>query len=159
MGKIAIYAGTFDPVTLGHMDIAGRAAVMFDELVIAVAASPGKKPMFNLDERASMIAKVLESHPNIKVEPFEGLLVKFAGDRGASVLVRGLRGMSDVDHEMQLATLNRAMSPEIETVFLAADPRYSAISSTMVREISNLDGDVTGFVPPLVQTALQQRKR
>lgn len=152
----AIYPGTFDPVTRGHIDVASRAAKMFDKVVLAVAESPGKKPFFDLDERRELAAKVLAHCPNIEITSFQGLMVNCAAEVGASVIVRGLRAVSDFDYEVQLANLNRQLNPEVETVFVAAASQYTFVSSSMVREISALGGDVSPFVDPLVEKALQR---
>jgi len=152
----AIYPGTFDPVTLGHIDVVSRAVKMFDQLIIAVAASPGKKPHFDLAQRCDMAEQVLSRYPNIKVETFSGLLVDFAKTHNASVIVRGLRAVSDFEYEVQLANLNRQMEPDVETVFVAAASQYTFVSSSIVREIASLGGDVSKFVDPLVEKALKE---
>lgn len=157
MDITAIYPGTFDPVTLGHIDVAGRAAKMFDHLIIGVAASPGKEPHFNLKYRCDMVEEVLAKYPNVRVETFTGLLVDFARQQNASVIVRGLRAVSDYEYEAQLANLNRQMEPDVETVFVAAASQYTFVSSSMVREIAALGGDVSKFVDPLVESALKER--
>jgi len=154
----AIYPGTFDPITLGHIDVASRAAKMFDELIIGVAKSPGKSPHFNLEERCALVEQVLSKYKNVRVETFSGLLVEFAKRQGASVIVRGLRAVSDFEYEVQLANLNRQLEPEVETVFVAAASQYTFVSSSMVREISGLGGDVSQFVDPVVGRALQDAK-
>ena len=152
----AIYPGTFDPVTRGHIDVATRAAKMFDSVVLAVAESPGKKPYFDLQERSELAAQVLSHCPNIRIASFSGLMVDCARDIGASVIVRGLRAVSDFDYEVQLANLNRQLNPDVETVFVAAASQYTFVSSSMVREISSLGGDVSQFVDPLVEKALKK---
>ena len=152
----AIYPGTFDPVTLGHIDVVSRAAKMFDQLIIAVAASPGKKPHFDLQQRCDMAEQVLSEYPNVRVETFSGLLVEFAKQHNASVIVRGLRAVSDFEYEVQLANLNRQMEPDVETVFVAAASQYTFVSSSIVREIASLGGDVSQFVDPLVEKALKE---
>ena len=156
MNITAIYPGTFNPVTLGHIDVAGRAAKMFDHLIVAVAASPGKEPHFTLEQRCDMAEQVLSAHSNISVETFSGLLVDFAREKNASVIVRGLRAVSDFEYEVQLANLNRKMEPDVETVFVAAASQYTFVSSSIVREIAALGGDVSQFVDPLVETALKK---
>ena len=156
MDITAIYPGTFDPMTLGHIDVATRAAKMFDDLIIGVAESPGKKPHFDLDHRCEMSRQLLSKFPNVRIETFSGLLVDFATQQNASVVVRGLRAVSDFEYEVQLANLNRQMVPEIETVFVAAASQYTFVSSSIVREIAYLGGDVSKFVDPLVETALKQ---
>lgn len=159
MDITAIYPGTFDPVTLGHIDVAGRAAKMFDQLIIGVAASPGKQPHFDLRHRCDMVEEVLSEFPNVRVETFTGLLVDFAKQQNASVIVRGLRAVSDFEYEVQLANLNRQMEPDVETVFVAAASQYTFVSSSIVREIAALGGDVSKFVDPLVELALKERNR
>ncbi len=153
----AIYPGTFDPVTLGHIDVASRAAKMFDHLIIAVAASPGKQPHFDLQHRCDMAKEVLSDYKNVRIETFSGLLVEFVKAKEASVIVRGLRAVSDFEYEVQLANLNRQMEPDIETVFVAAASQYTFVSSSIVREIAALGGDVSQFVHPLVEAALKER--
>ncbi len=154
MEVTAIYPGTFDPVTLGHIDVATRAAKMFDTVVLAVADSPGKKPHFDLQQRGDLAREVLSHCPNIRVTSFSGLMVDCAKDVGASVIVRGLRAVSDFDYEVQLANLNRQLNPDVETVFVAAASQYTFVSSSMVREIAALGGDVSQFVDPRVEAAL-----
>lgn len=157
MNITAIYAGTFDPVTRGHQDVLARASRMFEQIVVAVAASPGKQPLFDLQQRVQLMQQAVARHDNIRIEPFNGLLVEFAAQQGATVIVRGLRSVTDFDYEVQIASFNRQMHPEIETVFVAADREFSFISSTLVREIASLSGDVSAFVDPLVEQALKKR--
>ena len=154
----AIYPGTFDPITVGHMDVAHRAARMFDELVIGVAASPNKHPFFDLEERVSMAREIMSDYPNITVTSFSGLLVDFTSDIEASVIVRGLRAISDFEYEVQIAGVNRHLKPELETVFIAASQDFTFLSSSIVREIAKLDGDVTDFVHPLVLDAFARHR-
>jgi len=155
----AIYPGTFDPLTLGHIDVAIRASKMFDKLIVAVAASPGKKPYFDLQQRSEMAGKLLAHCSNVSIKPFSGLLVEFANEVGASVIVRGLRAVSDFEYEAQLANLNRQLNSEVETVFVVAASEYTFVSSSMVREIAGLGGDVSQFVDPLVEAALIEKRR
>lgn len=154
----AIYPGTFDPITVGHMDVAHRAARMFDELVIGVAASPNKHPFFDLEERVSMAREIMSDYPNITVTSFSGLLVDFTSEIEASVIVRGLRAISDFEYEVQIAGVNRHLKPELETVFIAASQDFTFLSSSIVREIAKLDGDVTDFVHPLVLDAFARHR-
>jgi pantetheine-phosphate adenylyltransferase len=159
MKNIAIYAGTFDPVTLGHVDLVDRAALIFDKIIVAVAANVNKKPLFTLEERVSMCQQVLSHHNNVKVEGFESLLTDFAHSHDANIILRGLRAVSDFDYEFQLASMNRRIAHDIESIFLMPDERYSYISSRLVREIATLGGDVKHFVPDVVLTALQKKLR
>lgn len=155
MSHTAVYPGTFDPVTLGHVDLARRAARLFDRVIIAVADSRSKKPFFALDERIEMAKEVLKDLGNVEVAGFSGLLMKFVQDHGARVVVRGLRAVSDFDYEFQLAGMNRGMYPDIETVFLTPGEQYMFVSATIVREISVLGGDPAKFVPPHVAERLK----
>ncbi len=148
MTGIAIYPGTFDPVTRGHIDICQRALRMFDQVVIGVADSLAKEPFFNIDERLEMLQIAFADDDRILVKPFSGLLIDFARECGADVIVRGLRAISDFEYEVQLAGMNESLAPEIETVFLTASQRYAFVSSSLVREIARLDGDVSEFLHP-----------
>lgn len=150
----AIYPGTFDPVTLGHLDIVTRAAQMFDQVILAVAASPSKKPMFSLDERVALAGKVLAHLPNVEVVGFSDLMANFARDQQANVLVRGLRAVSDFEYEMQLAQMNRHLLPTLESVFLMPSEGFSFISSSLVKEVARHSGDVSAFLPAPVHQAL-----
>ncbi len=153
----AVYPGTFDPITLGHEDLLRRAARMFDRVIVAVAMAHHKKTMFSLDERMDMAREALADCPQVQVEPFEGLVTEFAAARGGKAMVRGLRSGTDFDYEFQLAGMNRALVPQIETVFLTPASQYQFISSTLVREIAHLGGDVAQFVSPAVLRRLQAR--
>ncbi len=155
--SIAIYPGTFDPITLGHIDLARRAAKLFDEVIIGIAESPKKQTLFTLDERVDMAQQVLADQANIRVISFDGLLVNFAKDQNARILLRGMRAVSDFEFEFQLASMNRSLAPGIESVFLTPTEKYSFLSSTLVREVSQLGGDVSDFVHPLVNIALQEK--
>lgn len=152
-----LYPGTFDPITKGHMDLVGRAAKIFDRVIIAVAASPKKNPAFTLEQRVDMARAVLKEFPNVEVVGFSTLLAHFTREVGANVLLRGLRAVSDFEYEFQLANMNRQLAPEVESLFLTPSEKYSYISSTLVREIAALGGDVTQFVHPVVHQALLQR--
>ena len=154
---IAVYPGTFDPITLGHQDLIRRAANLFGIVIVAVAAAHHKKTMFSLEERLDTVREVVLAYPNVQVESFTGLVRDFAVDHGARVMLRGVRSMTDFDFESQLAGMNRALAPDVETVFLTPDSRYQYISSTLVREIATLNGDVAQFVAPLVHTRLLQK--
>jgi pantetheine-phosphate adenylyltransferase len=161
MKRIAIYPGTFDPITLGHLDIIKRAVKLVDHLVIGVATNASKLPMYPLDERVEMVRTEAENlaagHASIEVLAFETLLVKFAAQVGASVIIRGLRAVSDFEYEFQMVAMNQRLNTDIETVFLMADPRHQAISSRLVKEIALLDGDITPFTTSAVAQALVQR--
>ena len=157
MAGIAVYPGTFDPVTRGHIDIVGRARKMFDRVVIGVADSPAKQPFFNLDERLDMLRTVFAGDDQVQVRPFSGLLIDFARDCEAGIIVRGLRAISDFEYEVQLAGMNRSLAPEIETVFLTAAQRYAFVSSSLVREIARLDGDVSEFLHPEILQRLKDK--
>lgn len=148
MTGIAIYPGTFDPVTRGHIDICERALKMFDKVVIGVADSLAKEPFFDIDERCQMLETAFADNDRISVKRFSGLLIDFARECSAEVIIRGLRAISDFEYEVQLAGMNRSLAPEIETVFLTAAQRYAFVSSSLVREIARLDGDVSEFLHP-----------
>ncbi len=152
-----LYPGTFDPITRGHTDLVERAARIFDEVIIAVAANPKKQPLFSLQERVELAEKVTEHLPNVKVYGFNNLLAHFVKEVDANILMRGLRAVSDFEYEFQLANMNRKLAPDVESIFLTPSEKYSFISSTLVREIAALDGDITEFVHPMVSQALQQR--
>jgi len=154
MTGIAIYPGTFDPVTRGHIDICQRALKMFDHVVIGVADSLAKEPFFDIDERFDMLETVFADSDHISVKPFSGLLIDFARECDAEVIIRGLRAISDFEYEVQLAGMNRSLAPEIETVFLTAAQRYAFVSSSLVREIARLDGDVSEFLHPEILARL-----
>ena len=147
---IALYPGTFDPITLGHEDIVRRAARMFDQVVVAVASAHPKKTMFTLEERLSLTREALKDCTNVQVKTFDGLVIDFAASLGATTMVRGIRSMTDFDYEFQLAGMNRRLAPKIDTVFLNTLDVYQCISSTLVREVNSLGGDVTQFVSPSV---------
>jgi pantetheine-phosphate adenylyltransferase len=154
---IAVYPGTFDPITLGHQDIIRRAAGLFGVVIVAVAAAHHKKTMFSLDERLDIAREVLQSYTNVQVQPFSGLVRDFAVATKASAMVRGVRSVTDFDFEVQLAGMNRALAPDVETVLMLPDARFQYISSTLVREIAMLNGDVAQFVTPDVQRRLLQK--
>ena len=157
MSTKAIYPGTFDPVTLGHLDIVTRAAHMFDRVVLAVAASPSKKPMFSLDERVELARTMVAHLPNVEVVGFSDLMANFARAQQANVLVRGLRAVSDFEYEMQLARMNRHLLPTLESVFLMPTEGFSFVSSSLVKEVARHGGDVSAFLPPHVLQALQAK--
>ena len=154
----AMYPGTFDPVTNGHLNLVRRAAKLFDRVVVAVAASPNKTPMFSLDERIGMARAALADAPNITVDGYTGLTVDYVRQHGLHVIIRGLRAVSDFEFEFQLATMNRHLQPEIESVFLTPAEEYTFVSSTFVREIGILGGDIAAFVPEVVAAALARKR-
>ncbi len=156
---IAVFPGTFDPITLGHQDLIRRSAKLFSSVIVAVAAAHHKKTLFTLDERLETVRAVFASLENVRVEPFTGLVCDFAVEQGASVMVRGVRSVTDFDYEAQLAGMNRALAPDVDTVFLTPDSRYQFISSTLVREIATLKGDVRQFVDAIVHARLMDKLR
>jgi len=156
---IAVYPGTFDPITLGHQDLIARAAGLFDTVIVAVAAAYHKKTMFTLEERMATVAEVMAAYPNVQVQACTGLVSAFSRSVGARVMLRGVRSVTDFDYEAQLAGMNRALEPALDTVFMTPDPRFQHISSTLVREIATLRGDVSQFVAPPVLARLQVKTR
>ena len=157
MERIAVYPGTFDPITNGHTDLVSRAARVFPKVIIAIAESPHKKPLFSLDERIGLARNQMAHLENVEVVGFSNLLVEFVQQIGATVIVRGLRAVSDFEYEFQLASMNRHLAPTVETLFLTPDEDYSFISSSLVKEIARLDGDVSEFVCEEVQQAMARR--
>ena len=157
--KTAVYPGTFDPITNGHTDLVQRAARLFDRVIVAVAANPGKAPAFALESRVGLARTVLAGLPNVEVCSFDSLLVDFLHQRAADIILRGLRAVSDFEYEFQLASMNRQLAPDIETVFLTPAEQYAFVSSSLVREIAMLGGDVSAFVHPEVVAALRGRVR
>ena len=155
--KRAVTPGTFDPITFGHLDVITRAAQLMDEVIVAVAASAGKKPIFTLEERTALARQAVEHLPNVRVEPFEGLLVDFARSREAQVLVKGLRAITDFEYEFQMAALNYQLANELETVFIMSPPQYMYLSSSIVRELASFGSPVDMFVPPHVAKALRDK--
>lgn len=154
---VAVYPGTFDPFTRGHEDLVRRAALLFSRVIVAVARSNSKNPIFDLDERVDIARNALANYPNVKVLGFDCLLMKFVKEQDARVIVRGLRAVSDFEYEFQMAGMNRKLYPDVETVFLTPAEEYMFISATMVREIARLDGDVSKFVQPSVLARLQDK--
>ena len=149
-----MYPGTFDPVTRGHEDLVRRATKLFDEVVVAIATNPDKTPLFSLEERVALASDVLKDLPGVSVTGYEGLTVDFARERGLSTIIRGLRAVSDFEYEFQLATMNRHLADQVETVFLTPTENYTFVSSSLVREIARLGGDVSPFVHPRVAEGL-----
>ena len=158
MAISAMYPGTFDPITLGHEDLVRRAARLFDHVVVAIALDTGSKvPMFTFDERVEMAEQALRHHENVEIKGYSGLTVEYAKQNGHQVIIRGLRAVSDFEYEFQLANMNRALTEDVETVFLTPTDMYTYISSTLVREVAQLGGDVSGFVSPQVKAAIEER--
>ena len=155
--RTAVYPGTFDPITNGHIDLVERAAPLFERLVVGVAASPTKGPALPLELRVQLAREALAPYPNVEVRGFDSLLAHFVSDLGAGVLLRGLRAVSDFEYEFQLASMNRHLIPDVETLFLTPAEQHSFISSSLVREVARLGGDVSGFVHPAVAKALSTR--
>jgi pantetheine-phosphate adenylyltransferase len=153
----AIYPGTFDPPTNGHVDLIQRGSKLFDHLTVAVLNNPGKDPLFTVEERVEMLKEVTAAIGNVSVATFDGLMVEFARQQGASAVLRGIRAISDYEHEFQMALMNRRLAPEVETVFLQPAGRYSFVSSRMVKEVFSFGGDVSGLVPPNVLKRLRVR--
>lgn len=157
MTTTAIYPGTFDPITNGHSDLIVRAGKLFDRIIVAVAVNPSKKPLFSLEERVELAQHSLLGLENVEVCGFEGLLIDVAMEKKANIIIRGLRAVSDFEHEFQLASMNRKMQPEIETLFLTPAEQFTFISSSLIREIATLGGNVSDFVSPVVMSALKAR--
>jgi pantetheine-phosphate adenylyltransferase len=155
--RIAVYPGTFDPITLGHEDIVRRAAALFDEVIVAVAGSTNKRTLFSLEERVLLAQSVFKTAENVKVMGFNSLLMQFVQEQGAQIVVRGLRAASDFEYEFQLAGMNRKLFPQLETLFLTPSEQYMFVSSTLVREVAILDGDVQQFVSPTVNAAIKNK--
>jgi pantetheine-phosphate adenylyltransferase len=157
MSVIAVYPGSFDPITHGHTDLAERAARLFDRVIVAVARHSGKRAVFSLDERVALARAALGNLPNVEVCGFDTLLVDFARAQGARVIVRGLRAVSDFEFEFQLASMNRHLAPDVETLFLTPAEQYAFVSSSLVREVATLGGDISAYVHPQVAGALRER--
>ena len=157
MKLTAVYPGTFDPITNGHLDILSRGGKMFDRIVVAILRNPDKDPLFPLEERVEILKTVVSRWSNVQVESFDGLLVAFARARGAQVIVRGLRALSDFEYEFQMTLMNQRLEPGIQTVFMMPSEAYSYVSSRLVKEVARLGGDVTGLVPPEVVSRLRKR--
>jgi pantetheine-phosphate adenylyltransferase len=157
MPVTALYPGTFDPPTSGHVDLVERGAKLFDHLTVAILVNPVKNPLFTVDERVEMLKEATVGIGNVSVATFDGMMVDFARQQGASAVLRGIRAISDYEHEFQMALMNRRLAPEIETVFLQPAGRYSFVSSRMVKEVFSFGGDVSGLVPPNVLKRLRAR--
>jgi pantetheine-phosphate adenylyltransferase len=156
---VAIYPGSFDPLTNGHLDLISRSAKLAGRLVVAVLKNSQKQPLFAVEERVAMIREAVEEKKNVEVDAFDGLLVDYAAQRGANVIVRGIRAISDYEAELRMALMNRRLRPETETIFLMAGEEFSYVSSRMIKEIFTLGGDVSGFVPPSVAERLHRKLR
>ena len=157
MSVKALYPGTFDPLTNGHVDLIHRGAKLFEQLTVAILSNPVKNPLFTVEERVEMLKEATSALSNVSVATFDGLMVEFARQRGAAAVLRGIRAISDYEHEFQMALMNRRLAPEIETVFLQPAGRYSFVSSRMVKEVFSFGGDVSGLVPPNVLKRLRAR--
>ena len=158
-GRTAIYPGTFDPMTNGHVSIIKRALQIFDKLIIAILHNPNKKPLFSIEERISLIKETLKDTPNIEVDTFDGLLVDYAILRNANVILRGLRALSDFEYEFQLALMNRKLCRDVQSIFLMTDYKWFYTSSTIVKEAASLGGDISGLVPEIVEQKLVEKFR
>ena len=154
---IAIYPGSFDPITNGHLDLIERGSKLFDRLIVSILCNDEKEPLFSVEERMEMLRDVLGGYANVELDHFEGLLVDYAAARGATVLLRGIRAISDYEKELQMALMNRRLRPDIETLFLMSSEAYSFISSRLVKEIIGLGGNIAGLVPPSVEVRLRKR--
>lgn len=155
--RIAIYPGTFDPLTNGHLSILNRALKIFDKLIIAILINPKKTPLFSLDERKAMIEEILRDKTNVEIDSFEGLLVDYAVKKGSNVIVRGLRALSDFEFEFQLALMNRKLNRDVQSIFLMTDYKWFYISSTIIKEAASLGGKIDGLVPPIVCNKLKEK--
>jgi len=154
---VAIYPGSFDPITNGHLDLIARASRLVGKLIVAVLRNQGKSPLFSIEERTEMLREVACPYSNVEIGSFDGLLVDYAAQRGANLIFRGIRAISDYEHELQMALMNRRLRPEIETAFLMSGEAYSFVSSHLVKEVASLGGDVSGLVPPVVAERLKRR--
>ena len=155
--KIAIYPGSFDPVTFGHLDVISRSAKMVDKLIIGVLINNNKTPLFSTEDRVRMINELISEYPNVEVHSFSGLTVDYAKKLGATMIVRGLRAVTDFEYELQLAQTNKVIAQDIDTLFLATNLKYSYLSSSTVKEIASFNGDISAFVPKLVETAMKKK--
>jgi pantetheine-phosphate adenylyltransferase len=156
-GVVAIYPGSFDPITNGHLDLIQRGSRLFDRLIVSVLRNESKAPLFSAAERMEMLREVLQVYPNVEVDSFDGLLVEYAAGRSATVVLRGIRAISDYEYELQMALMNRRLRPQLETVFLLANEAYSFISSRLVKQVFGLGGNISGLVPASVEARMQRR--
>jgi pantetheine-phosphate adenylyltransferase len=157
MSQLAVYAGSFDPVTYGHLDLIERASKLFDRVIVAIGLHPTRTPMFSVDQRMDLLREVVGPFANVEVRAFEGLLIEFCRDVGARVVVRGLRAATDFEYELQIAHANADLQPEIDTIFLPTRTNYGFVSASLVREIASHGGDVSRYAPPPVRAALRER--
>ena len=157
-GHIAIYPGSFDPITNGHLDLIERGAKLVDKLIVSILRNDSKQPLFTVEERMEMLQEVIGRFSNVEVDCFDGLLVEYAAQKEATVILRGIRAISDYEFELQMALMNRRLGPNIETIFLMAGEAYSYISSKLVKEVFGLGGNISGLVPPTVEARLRKRK-
>ncbi len=157
--RIGVYPGSFDPVTFGHLDIIERASLMFDRLIVGVLVNNEKRPLFSADERVNMLRIATRHLPNVEVRGFQGLLVDFAKEVGSTVIVRGLRAVTDFEYELQMAQMNRTLDPSLDTVFLNTDLRYAYLSSSLVKEVASFDGDISSFVPDFVARQVAEKNK
>lgn len=155
--RIAIYPGSFDPITSGHLDIIERASKLYDKVIVGVLNNASKRPLFSADERKAMIDEVIKDIPNVECDTFSGLLVDFAKKNGATVIIKGLRTVADFEYEFQMALLNKALNPEYETMFMMTDSKYSYISSSMVKDVARYNGELTGLVPQSVILEIKEK--
>jgi pantetheine-phosphate adenylyltransferase len=156
-GRIAIYPGSFDPITNGHLDLIQRGSRLFDRLIVSILRNAEKEPLFSAEERVEMLREVAEPYPNVVVDSFDGLLVDYAANHSATAILRGIRAISDYEYELQMALMNRRLRPEIETLFMMSNEAYSFISSRMVKEVFSLGGAISGLVPPPVEERMRER--
>jgi pantetheine-phosphate adenylyltransferase len=156
-GKVAVYPGTFDPITNGHLSIVNRALKIFDKLIIAILNNPHKAPLFTIEERIDMIKTVLKERPEVQVDAFEGLLVDYVVQMKTNVILRGLRALSDFEYEFQMALMNRKLNREVQSLFLMTDYKWFYTSSTIIKEAASLNGDINGLVPPIVSRKLKEK--
>jgi len=154
---VALYPGSFDPITNGHLDLIARGARLVDRLIVAILRNEAKAPLFSVEERVEMLEEVVKPYPNVEIGSFEGLLVDYAAARGANMILRGIRAISDYEYELQMALMNRRLGPDIETVFLMASEAHSFLSSKLVKEVLRLGGKITGLVPPSIEGKLRKR--
>ncbi|MFH1846923.1 MAG: pantetheine-phosphate adenylyltransferase [Candidatus Omnitrophota bacterium] len=157
MTRTAVYPGTFDPVTFGHLDVIKRASVLYDKLIVAVAYSGGKLPLFSVEERMEMLKESVKEHNNVEIQSFNGLVVDYASNQSSKVVIRGLRMISDFEYEFQMALTNRKLNPKIETVFMMPNEAYSYLSSRLIKEVAELGADISSFVPEHVEKMLKKK--